>query len=88
MTGINLPSNPRTIDDLRPQANTWTAEHMEARYGNRVLDGHAVKSILRDLNELRAWDAYERMTSAHREASKRVLEKYLALAQERHPPAL
>jgi hypothetical protein len=77
MTDTRLPSNPFTISDLRLQANTWTAASMEAKYAGKLLDTQTVDAIQRDLEELRAWDNYERSTAPNREAAKQVLQGLL-----------
>lgn len=77
MTGPRLPSNPSAISDLRPQANTWTVASVEAKYAGKALDSQAEAAIQRDLDELRAWDNYERSTASTREAAKQALQKLL-----------
>ncbi|MEJ6003702.1 hypothetical protein [Paucibacter soli] len=77
MSAPRLPSNPFSISDLRPQANTWTAESVEAKYAGKPMDAMATDSIQRDLDEIRAWDNYERCTSPNREAAKQALQALL-----------
>lgn len=73
-----LPSNPSTISDLRPRANKWTPESVRLKYAGKPLDGDVVTQIHRDLEELAAWDNYERRTSETREATKFALRRLLA----------
>jgi hypothetical protein len=78
MTTPRLPSNPFTISDLRPQANTWTAESVRTKFAEREMDRYAIDEIQRDLEELQRWDDYERQTAENREAAKKALRDLLA----------
>ena len=77
MASPKLPSNPSTISDLRPRANTWSPETVRLKYGNQALDAQLVEQINNDLAELASWDNYERQTSESREATKLALNRLL-----------
>lgn len=73
-----LPSNPATISDLRPQANTWTPESVRRTYAGKPVTAEVAQQIQRDLDELAAWDNYERQTSETRESTKKALQQLIA----------
>lgn len=71
-----LPSNPRTISDGRLRANEWTVDDVRRRHGDMTSSDAAVR-VRQDLDELRAWDDYERATRPGREAVKPALRALL-----------
>lgn len=77
-----LPSNPSTISDTRPKASTWTPETVAKKYGGRKLCDKTIAQIHLDLNELVAWDNFERQISESREATKAALRLLLTKAKE------
>lgn len=72
-----LPPNPGTISRPPPSADTWTPADIEKRYAGAKFDRGTFEQIRKDLAELRAWDDYERSTSATREVAKDALRRLL-----------
>lgn len=58
----DLPSNPWTI--TRPANMPRTAEGMRRAYTGRPRDESVKQQLEAEMNILRAWDNYERSTSA------------------------
>ena len=73
----SLPSNPSTISDTRPQANTWTPETVASKYSGRHMNAKLVEEVNADLAELVAWDNFERKTSPVRDATKAALRCFV-----------
>lgn len=80
-----LPANPATISDTGPRANTWTQETVERKYGGQSLTEDDANQLRRDIDDLRAWDDYERRTSPVREEVKTSLLRFLSMASARKP---
>lgn len=80
-----LPSNPMTITP--PARTPRTAEGMRRAYADQAVDARLRLQLEAELENLRAWDNYERKTDEAREGAKQVIAELLNPDQGSDPPA-